>query len=397
MGKTTRQARAELEAHRLDGRIRSLGCEGCPLLDPCGGQTRTAGGWGCLSGCTGCNPKTCDVVCFGKAREFAEAFREVGGFGHDDIGSLASPDGKLPRYIPVVQHPYEKSRRHLLRWSWVALPLSSLLRHTEGTVGLVAHTEEELRQVFQIHPKARIVLLGTGPDEPIEEYWAFRRLLGLREELGRLGFAAAIAPNYSLFLDDPRPHHLYNRKRGLICAHEFSRRGVPTIPYLHGVCPQDYEFWQGFLSCHSEVHYVAKEFQTGLARPERGAGALEQVARLQDLLKRPLHLVAIGAPQYRGSIANRFDNWTIMDSMPFMKAVHRRRALLGSQRVHWRPVRRKWIDGLLLHDIGLYSRWIGSPSGIVPVSRVVPRTHNSAIIDKRQVCLPYGDDLRTSQ
>lgn len=376
-----------LAAHRLDGGTRSLGCDNCPLFNPCGGQTRVGGGWACFSGCQGCDQETCDLVCLGKPREFAEAFREVGGFGHQDIGSLRTPTGVLPRYIPVVQHPYETGRRKLLQAPWVALPLSSLLRHCDGEVNIIANSEDDLRERFKLGKDTRVVLLGTGPDEPIEKYWVHRRLQRLHKSLSDLGFVAAIAPNYSLFLDDPRPHHLYNRKRGLICAYELSVQGVPVVPYLHGVCPQDYDYWCTFLLSHPEVTYVAKEFQTGLSRPERGEISLDEIARLQDKIKRPLHLIAVGAAQYRGRFTEKFDGWTIIDSMPFMKAISRRKARLGSYRVHWDVINRRWIDGLLGHDIQVYGGWIASPFVPSPVRKPGSRSSRRQLQQQKVLSL----------
>ena len=356
MNQNGRPRGEDVELYRLDGQVISLGCQGCHLLKPCGGQTRVGGGWSCLARCTGCDRERCDLVCLGKPARYIEAVSEVNGFGAEDIGPLCQPPADLPRYIPVVQHEY--SRTGFLRLPWVAIPLATLLKWPEGIPTPIATTAEALREVFHLRPGTRVLLLGTGKDDPIERYWEARRVRALPAALAALGWSLAVAPNYSLFLDDPRPQHFHNRKRSLICAAEWSAERIPTVPYLHAVCPRDYGFWSDFLSAHSEVTVVAKEFQTGAAKRIRGMWHIEQMARLQDSLGRDLHPLAIGAAQYRLELARRFSDWTIVDSMPFMKAMHRQRACRGERRIQWKGEIDGSVDALLSYNAAEWGRWI---------------------------------------
>jgi hypothetical protein len=347
----------DVELCRLDGRVLSLGCQGCPLLKPCGGQTRVGAGWSCLVRCIGCDRARCDRVCLGKPATYIEAVGEVNGFGAEDIGPLYQvPGAELPRYVPVLQHEY--SRKGLLRLPWVAIPLHAALSWTEGMPALKADTAERFREIFHLRPETRVLLLGTGKDDPIERYWEARRVRGLPAALAALGWSMAVAPNYSLFLDDPRPQHFHNRKRSLICAKEWSAERISTVPYLHGVCEHDYGFWLDFLTAHPEVRMVAKEFQTGAAKRSRGLWHIEQMAHLQDSLGRELHPLAIGAAQYRVELAARFSDWTIIDSMPFIKAVHRRRAYRGERRIHWKSELDASVDALFSYNAAEWGRWI---------------------------------------
>ncbi len=217
----------------------------------------------------------------------------------------------------------------------------------------------ELRSRLGLAHTTKLLLLGTGKDRPIESYWRWRRLHATPQALAQVGLSGAIAPNYSLFLEDPRPQHMFNRKRSLLCAAEWSAAGVAAVPYLQAVAPADWLYWETFLRDHPEITVVAKEFQTGHARPEQGARAIEMLGRLQDRLQRRLHVVAVGAARFRGLLAQRFDSWTILDSEPFMKAIKRRAAdRVDERRVRWRRAIGEDVCDLLAHNVSRYQHWI---------------------------------------
>ncbi|MCC7536892.1 MAG: DUF4417 domain-containing protein [Deltaproteobacteria bacterium] len=343
----------KLAMFRLDGGTISVGCARCPLLSECGGYTRQGGAWSCMDQCATCDKTTCDLVCL-KKPDFARALLEVGGFGHRGIPHLLQPEGPIPRYVPALQHGIGDD----VPLDWAAIPLSSLMRFRRGTYRPTATSALELRAAFGLPSHARLILLGTGKDRGIEQYWRWHRMHGTPAALAMLGFTCGVVPNYSLFLEDPRPQHLFNRKRSLLCAAAWSKSGMPAIPYLQAVAPFDWRFWESFLHEHDEIVSVAKEFQTGLALQERGQLAIDNLARLQDQLGRRLHLFAIGGAQYRSDIARRFDAWTVIDSTPFMKAVKRRVATRPTRRITWLPAVGENVVELLLTNVGQYTEWL---------------------------------------
>lgn len=307
--------------------------------------------------CATCDRATCDKVCL-KKQAFAWDVREVRGFGFDGIPGLAQPaSAALPRYVPVIQHGFVQSEDVSLPWA--AIPLGRLLRVQKGRYGPAVPTAAGLRRLFSLSAETRVILLGVGKDRPIENYWRWRRMQDTPRALSALDFAAAIAPNYSFFLEDPRPQHLFNRKRSIICATELSRAGIAPVLCLQAVTPADWDFWGAFLTAHAEVSIVAEDFQTGLAQRERGLPAIERIAQLQDRLRRKLHLLAVGGGQYADTLAGHFDGWTVIDSMPFMKATHRRLAGAIGARVQWTR-----LDGhvgeMLEHNVIRWSDWISA-------------------------------------
>lgn len=348
-----------LAASRLDGQTLSMGCQLCPLLRECGGYTRASGAWSCMDICATCDRARCDKVCLKKAARYAEDLLEIGGFGFQRIPPLLQPAGAaLPRYVPMIQHRFEGIKDISLPWA--AVPMSRLIRFQTGRYAPAARTPDELRRVFGLSTSTRVVLVGVGKDRPIERYWRWRRVYETAASLGQLDFTAAVVPNYSFFLEDPRPQHFFNRKRSLICAGEFSGAGIPSVPCLQAVTPADWTYWHAFLEAHEEVSIVAKEFQTGLAKRDRGVLAIESVARLQDQLGRRLHIIAVGGGKYAADLAAHFDGWTVVDSVPFMKATHRRMASTAGRRVRWIPTMDGDVGEMLVHNSLRWSDWLSA-------------------------------------
>ncbi len=327
-----------------------MGCTSCPLLAACGGLTARGGGWNCLEACKGCDRATCDVVCMSKPT-FGRRLLEVrNDLGAKHVGSLQGPpSGEMPKYVPVLQYALPSDAR--LPVGPIAIPLASLMRfdRRRGSYGPIARTPDELRQRFGVTPNTPVFILGTGQDAPIERYWHLRRE-GAADALSKLN-VTVIAPNYSVFLDDPRTQHLYNRRRSLMCAEELGARGVRVIPYLHGITGSDYAFWADFLREHEEITTMAKEFQTGALTNEIAEQVLNRMKMIEDRVGRRIHLVAIGAHRLAKRIAARFDHWTVMDSSAFMKAVHRRIAIRHGTNIEWEFVRDEDVADLFFNNI----------------------------------------------
>lgn len=341
-------------------------------------------GWSCEPRCNGCDKKACDLVCVGKPKTFARALREIRtSFGWRDIGPISSPR-ELPSYVPTIHHA---SQRQLpLYTPWAAIPLRSILKRLITDPKPIATTPEELRDRFGIGRETNVLLLGVGEDKYIERYWRWRSTHALPEALACLGLSGGIAPNFSFFRDDPPPQKLHNRKRSLMCAEEWSNRGILSVPCLLGLTNSDYEYWRDFLQAHPETTVVCKEFQTGLGRREVGIDALNAIGKIQERLKRPLHLVAVGGAQYRSEISQRFNSWTLIDSVPFMKTVKRQVGVLGERRIHWRSMKDADLDQLLRENLDLYRDWLSTP--YTAAERVTRQQAGSR--DFLQGCLPLA-------
>jgi hypothetical protein len=294
---------------------------------------------------------------------FVRDLAEIGGFDADDIPRLSNPPDprEFPPYVPMVQHG--RVLAEALHAPWAAIPLKEVFRLKQGRYSTLARTPLDLRRLFALGPRTQVLFVGTGPDAVIERFWQYRRLHDAPKQLAELGIRAAVVPNYSFCLEDPRPQHLFNRKRSLICAREMAGAGLSVIPYLQALTPTDWDYWRHFLIQHGEITIVAKEFQTGLARRERGIAAIKSLQQLEMEIGRRVHVIAIGGARYARDLAASFASWTVVDSIPFMKAIKRRVAHPGPTRIQWRPALGEAPDRLLDHNILAYEQWLSRTAG----------------------------------
>lgn len=268
---------AKAEKFHLDAGTQSLGCVGCSFEPTCGGMRRLTPAWSCRDLCCG-TPTTCSLVCVEKLT-FPRDLADVGGFSlSDTMDTVPSPVDSPPHYVPVMQHKYLIGPA--IDLEWVAIPLSELFKYKKFRLCPVASSPTELRSYFGVRPATKIVVLGVGKDPVIERYWHHDEHDGCSEALADLELEFAITPNYSMFLNEPRTQHIYNRKRIVLTGLEFGRAGVSPVFVLQAVCESDWLFWEQFLGMHPEIQMVALEFQTGLGNPARGKKAIERLARI---------------------------------------------------------------------------------------------------------------------
>lgn len=315
-----------------------------------------------------CRNGTCNNVC-PHNEQFLHRCSEVGGLQFDNIPKIDQSPTTLPRYVPLVHHGYGRSES--LDWPVVGLKAYEILRlDNAGLYRPVADSPEALRAKFRLHPNTKIVVVGTDRDPPLERYWKYRRRDAVPQAMARLGISLAIGPNFSHFLDVPRTDNLFNRKRQLICLAEMASSGLSPVPHLSAVTPADWLYWKEFLRSNTTVRYAAVEFQTGNKQKAQGGKVIQRLSRLQKELGRPLHMIVIGGCQFLTRLAYEFDEFTLIDSSPFMKAV-KRRSFDGSKAGRaWLENRTKpgeSIDGLIAHNVAGYSAWVdwrcGSVSG----------------------------------
>lgn len=330
----------QFPAESPTGRLR-LACKTCPHLVPCGGlKVAQRVDIGCAEICDACpGPPGCDAVCFRTDRLVTDAILGLGGYGPGNP-RLRAPTGEIPPYIPTVYH--RGALGPASSANVLAVPLWQCLERVPptGAVRVRFSSGARLREHLNLDLSTRLVLVGVDRDWRIERYYSDRLILQLAQGLAKLNFEAAIPPNYSVWLNEPRVHHLYNRKRSLRVAEEWSKAGLPVAPYLVGVMDEDIDFWEAVYQANPDMHVAVKEFQTGLRhRPERAVAALDRIARLQDRLRRPLHLIALGGVARRDDIQARFARWTVIDATPFIKAVKRQVFTISHDKPGWQLVR----------------------------------------------------------
>jgi hypothetical protein len=348
----------DLTLHRFDGGAISAGCMGCIHRPMCGGWMRNGGGWNCLDVCCG-KPSTCDVVCPRRPDEFTLDVLEVRGFTLDNVGALSSSTVDLPRYVPVIHDGTGRSEP--LVTPWAALPLQRVCsRRDRPQYGVRFDSKADTLGQFQLGVGSKLLLLCIGKDRHLELYWSEKNN-GTHAELALAGFDAAVAPNFSWFLDDVRFQHMYNRKRSLICASEFAVAGIQPIIYLHALSVGDWRILADFLRSRPDVTMVAKEFQTGGVQADH-RGKIQHVADLEQRIGRQLHFVAVGGARFVPELQRYLSAWTVVDSIPYMRTLKgRKRAFAHPSRVkrlRWESDHETPLNELLAHNIGEYKLWI---------------------------------------
>ena len=246
---------------------------------------------------------------------------EVGGFGNISIRPVRQNGMPvLPRYIPAI---YSKTRRLIpLAREMVALPLWRIIGGQANQYNLLVQSEIELRDKFCISDSTKFLVVGAGFDIKLENFWCNLHRADLLARLPELGVTAVTVPNYSFFTDMMGSTKMYNFRRILLATQALSDAGIKPIPHLNALTNRDWENWQSFLKDQPEIRVVAKEFATGLVSPALGVQELRRLAKLQDNLGYPIHLVAVGGSQFALELNKLFPGrWSVTDADPFFKTV----------------------------------------------------------------------------
>lgn len=329
-------------------------CDRCAWRSDCGGRPDGQQSlFGCFEPCQ--TPGQCEgLACPCQGDRFIRLLRDVGGLGSRPWKPIRGPELELPLYVPLLRHG--KKRERLFDRPIVGVSIRDLLpRRRPQNYHPVVASAARLRDWCRVPRKTRIIVSSVAPDQPIEDFWSFRNVTGVIQQLAELDLAAMTTPNYSFFTNVPRTHTLYARKRIVLAAEELSAAGIPAILHVNAETDFDWDFWFDVLSGFPAIRHVAKEFQTGNRRLDFGLRALHELDRLQQRLGRHLHPVAVGGAQYAMFFAQRFETFTIMDSHPFMTASHRRELMWRGPRLMKVRRRAATTDDLLERNEGRYA------------------------------------------
>lgn len=351
----------------------SATCPQCVLFEQCGGLRNGRPLLNCFDQFC-CGDGRCDYVCLYKPDDFRRRMWEIGGLRFDDIPPLCQPPLDLPRYAPMIHHPYRRTGP--LRAGTVALDPYQIFGLRAGKYTAVPGDGLALRRHFKVADDARIILRGTAEDRFLERYWSYRKTDDVAGQVARLNVSLFIGPNYSHFLDVPRPDLLYNRKRQLLCLAELSQAGVPVAPNLSAVMPADWDFWSGFLRANPHLFHVAVNFQTGYRSRKEGTKAINRVLRIQNEIGRGLSLILVGGGQYVRDVAGRFASFTLIDSQPFKQSVYRKRFRPAGFRRRWEDTTTldgEPIDQIMQQNVEDYASWVEGLAGVRPGSSDVSR------------------------
>jgi hypothetical protein len=227
-------------------------------------------------------------------------------------------------------------------------------------------TKEELAKSFHWDPAAALVISGVAEDDPIERYWDHRQAERLARRLAGLMPALITTPNYSLFLNVPREHNMYNMKRIAICWDDFVAEGLPASLHVNAQTDRDWERWTEFIVQRNEVRSIAYEFATGPACLERGNWHVNKLIKLAVDVGRDLQIVVRGGYHHIPRISEHFRDVVFLDTTSYIKTTKRKRLnWISAEKKSWRSARMEKIDlldELLQENVDTYrqmtlARW----------------------------------------
>ena len=159
--------------------------------------------------------------------------------------------------------------------------------------------------------------------------------------------------------------NLANIKRSLLCAEELSNTGLSVIPYIAGITARDWEHWADLLRDHQTIRIVCKEFQTGPSSNIKAAWHVTRLHELQQRVGRPLHIIAIGGRRHLALLRD-FASLTVIDSVPFMRTMHRRMLTMDGWQDAPTPSGAP-LDHLLQHNVTAYAERVSASRNRVAV------------------------------
>ena len=306
----------------------------------------------CNDFCSCADPAVCDTVCRNKPDIFFERYLEIGGFDLASTPQVAAlPSPSLPPVVPLIGHKY--SRLAVLNEPVVAVPLYELFHMGSGQP--LVRTRVELATRFRIPEGAVVIASGVDRDIKLEAWWAFADRDLIHATLKDLGIALVTAPNFSLFLNVPRPDNLHSMKRIALGWAELMAAGIPSALHLNARTDRDYARWMHFVRERPEVEIVAFEFGTGAGASNRICWHADRLCQLADAAGRPLTLVVRGGAQVLQRLRGHFAHVTLIETDAFARTLKRRRAeLTEAGRLRWPRLstpKGAPIDELLAHNV----------------------------------------------
>lgn len=202
-------------------------CSGCNSDCAYCGCARAGGGSRCGQ---------CPIRC-GSRVDISAWMADVGGtFAFDDVTLEVAVPAGLPRFTPQVDGHDIPGFDADLGWPAYGVGLRRVVSPaTSGIVpkfaGRTAHAALGLR-----HGQLA-VLVGYGEDPLVERVWTRRH--ALIPLLAAQAWDLVLAPNYSMYGNQPRAEQLLNFRRNLLIAADLAAAGVPAVPNLYWFRKED--------------------------------------------------------------------------------------------------------------------------------------------------------------
>lgn len=249
---------------------------------------------------------------------------DVGGTVRFGSVALATrlPAG-LPRFIPQVATVGGLARFDQgLHWPAYAIGLRRVFSAATGTMyrGL---TGRPARQSLGLAPGQLAVLACYGEDPLIEAYWTWRHARGLAEQIAAQEWDLVLAPNFSVYGNQPRAEQLINMRRSLLAAAELAAAGLAVVPNVYWYRLEDLRRWAEWvtgtnppaIAINAQTMRSARDWDTWLY-----PGLCWLAGSLPDGL--PLIITGLSRPGRIRQVAAMFSGLIVVSQNPYQYAQH---------------------------------------------------------------------------
>ena len=253
---------------------RACDCSSCGLfvgnpaaVEPvCSGCNTDCSYCGCARsglGPTGCS--SCPIRC-GSRVDIAAWVGDVARtvtFDDIDLGSARWPAG-LPRLVPMVDAVAAVAEVDpVSRWPAYALGLRRVFSARTGRI-LSSWAGRTAAEALGLGEGQLAVLAGYGEDPLVEAFWSHRRTGGLIDQVAAQEWDLVLAPNFSMYGNQPRFEHLLNFRRNLMIAAELAAAGVPAVANLYWFRLEDLDRYLSWIgdTAPAAVAVNAQTFRT---------------------------------------------------------------------------------------------------------------------------------------
>jgi len=175
--------------------------------------------------------------------------RDAEGLGFKELRWTQHPLPNLPRFIPQVDGHRLRAFDEGLSWPAYAIGLRRVFSLQTGKLRR-AWQGRTAREVLRAPVEMKLVLAGYGTDPLIERFWTNQHRERLIEQVASLGFDLVLAPNYSVYGNQPRFEHLLNIKRNALIAARLSQAGVPAVPNV---------YWYRAIDLERQLEWIRRE------------------------------------------------------------------------------------------------------------------------------------------
>ena len=381
-------------------KVRPVACSMCPELPNCGGPDGsptldTAGCWNLCAHPDGCRTGKCRWTCPFNEPHYTRRLLDVGGSLAPIYPQLLHVHSEsLPTYIPRLMTGIHAATRRPLNLGLAVVSLYEAVGFIRRNPKLGDLLHARFRSHYGLRPDVRVLLLGVARDSSLEGYWRVHQDERVLDGLRSLNVVGVTVPDFSFFTDVPRPDSMRNRRRMLLVADRLSRSGIPVIPHFNAGNNFDWEVWAELLRRNPSVTVFAKEFQTGHRNSAQLQEATDAMAKLQATVGRPLHPVLVSGFKAVKLLALAFENFTVIDAMPCVKALKLKQFQAGtSVRKQWTPSEETPADCLA----GLIEGNVEGCAGKVHLRMIQSRTNPLSRSNLRKSWGKISSPKRTHQ